>query len=213
VRPTALLFVGVLVAGCSSSKPVNMQEARRVLGTESDVRVDAEVFGDRLSAKATIALKYDITNDRPMTIAVADIIPVTSYDPDTQTVTINIGSEVPGERFLPRLIAIAPGEKKSFATTAHVNLIMPASMSPLTRLPNSLRLKVNFLGETKPFEQLLGISEKAVHDPKLANDLFPSWIERNESVVTNALPMRWSAPIEATPVLDPRATGRRRRRG
>jgi hypothetical protein len=166
-----------------------------------------------LSSTATIALKYDITNQRPMTIAVADIIPETSYDSETQTVTINIGSEVPGERFLPRLIPIAPGEKKSFSTTAHVNLIMPTATSPLTRFPNSLRLKVNFLGETKPFEQLMGITEKALHDPQLANALFPTWIERNEVVITNALPMRWSAPIEETPTIDSRTIGRRRRRG
>lgn len=212
-RIPLLLFAAVVVAGCSSTKPVNMEEARRVVGTESDVRVDAEVYGDKLSSTATIALKYDITNLRSDAIAIADIIPETSYDSDTQTVTINIGSEVPGERFLPRLIAIAPGEKKSFATTAHVNLVMPTATSPLSRFPNSLRLKVNFLGETKPFAQLLGITEKAVHDPMLANILFPTWIERNEVVVTNALPMRWSAPIEETPTIDARPTGRRRRRG
>jgi hypothetical protein len=191
-----------------------MEEARRVLGTESDVRVDAEIFGDRLASNITLALKYDITNERPTPIAVADILPVATYDADTQTVTINIGSEVPGERFLPRLIPIASGEKKSFATTAQINLMMPTASSPLTRFPNALRLKVNFLGETQPFEQLLGITEKAVHDPQLASVLFPTWIERNETVVTNALPMRWSAPIEASPVVDPRSmTGRRRRRG
>ena len=214
MRRTALLFLVVVAAGCASNKPVDLEEARRVVGTESDVRVDAEVYGDLLSASATLALKYDITNERQDSIAVADIIPETTYDADTQTVTINIGSEVPGERLLPRLIPIGPGEKKSFATTAHVNLIMPTASSPLTRYPNALRVKVNFLGETKPFEKLVGITEKAVHDPELANVLFPTWIERNEVVITNALPMRWTAPIDAMPSADPRSmTGRRRRRG
>jgi hypothetical protein len=59
----------------------------------------------------------------------------------------------------------------------------------------------------------MGITEKALHDPQLANALFPTWIERNEVVITNALPMRWSAPIEETPTIDSRTIGRRRRRG
>jgi hypothetical protein len=202
--------LAVAAAACTSSKPVNMQEARRVVGTENDVRVDAEVFSDKLMSTTTIPLKYDITNERPDAIAIADLIPEASYDPDTQTVTVSIGSEVPGAQLLPRLIRIAPGEKKSFSTSARVSIVMGRALNPNTRVPNALRLKVNFLGDTTPFQQLIAIPERGVYDPKLADELFPKWLERNETVYTNTLPMRWGFEPEPTPQVP---TGRRRRGG
>jgi len=171
-----------------------------VVGTENNVRVDAEIVGDQLERSMTLPLKYDITNSRQAPIAVADIVPETTYDPDTGTVTINIGSEVPGNMFLPRLVAIAPGEKKSFSTVARITLMVPGER-PLGRIPRAVQLKVNFLGDTKLFQQLIGITEKGVYDQKLADELFPKWVERNETVFTNALPMRWNvgAPDEPEP--------------
>lgn len=186
-----------------------MSEPRRVVGTESDVRVDAEVYGDRLGPSVNVPVKYDVTNHRQTTILIADLIPESTYDPETHTVTISIGSEIPGEEFLPRLIPIRPGEKKSFSTSAHV-VVIANTASPWVPRPNALRLKINFLGDPKPFEQLISIPEKAVRDPKLAAQLFPKWVEGNETVFTNALPMRWvTSPVEDTP--EQTAPGRRRR--
>ncbi len=207
IVPAALLFA----VACASSAPVNMEEPRRVVGTENDVRVDALIFGDRLSSSSNIPLKYDITNNRADIIAIADIVPETSYDPETQTVTVNIGSEVPGETLLPRLIPIAPGEKKSFSTVARVNIMFNNASVPYARFPNAMRVKVNFLDNTEQFKRLVSITEKGVHDPQLADQLFPAWVERNETVYTNTVPMRWTVVSEAeTP--SP-AIGRRRRRG
>src|SRR2546430_10988465 len=118
VRRYAALGLWLLLFACTSTKPVNMSEPRRVVGTESDVRVDAEVYGDRLGPSVNVPVKYDITNHRQTTILIADLIPESTYDPDTHTVTIGIGAEIPGEEFLPRLIPIRPGEKKSFSTSA-----------------------------------------------------------------------------------------------
>ena len=190
MRKLAILGV-VLLAGCASSPTVDLDEPRRVVGTEDSVRVDAQIFGERLTTNSSIRLTYDITNDRTRPIAVADIIPEASYDPDTQTVTVTIGSEVPGESLLPRLVSIAPGEKKNFSTVARVNIMVGRAATPLTRFPNALRLKLNFLNDTEVFKQLIAIPERAVHDPKLADELFPKWLERNETLYTNALPMRW----------------------
>jgi hypothetical protein len=200
----------VFLVACASTKPVNMSEPRRIVGTESDVRVDAEVYGDRLGPSVNVPVKYDITNHRKTTILIADLIPESAYDPETHTVTISIGAEIPGEQFLPRLIPIRPGEKKSFSTSAHV-VIVANTASPWIPRPNALRLKINFLGDPLPFEQLVSIPEKAVHDPKLAAQLFPKWVEGNETVFTNALPMRWvTAPADES--AEP-ATPTRRRRG
>jgi hypothetical protein len=185
-----------------------MSEPRRVVGTESDVRVDAEVYGDRLGPNVTLPLKYDVTNHRQTTILIADLIPESTYDPETHMVTISIGSEIPGEQFLPRLIPIRPGERKSFSSAAHV-VIVANPASPFVPRPNALRLKVNFLGDPMPFEKLIAIPERAVHDPELAAQLFPKWVEGNETVFTNSLPMRWiTVAEEPTPT-----TPTRRRRG
>ncbi len=181
-----------LLIGCASSAPtVDMKEPRRVVGTESDVRVDAEVYGDSITSGGAVVFKYDVTNQRSAMIAVADLVPETSYDPETQIVTVNIGTEIPGDQFLPRLILIKPGEKKSFATSARMMFI--SAQNPLNRaaIPRALRLKLNFLNETQPFVKLIEIPDKAVHDPQLAAELFPKWVDRNESVVTSSLPMHW----------------------
>ena len=203
------LLLVVVVIGCATTKPVDMKEPRRVVGTENGVRVDAEVYSDRLTPSTSLALKYDITNQRANPILVADLLPEANYDPDTQTVTVNIGTEIPGEQFLPRLIPIQSGEKKSFSTGVHVAIAVKPT-SPWQPRPNALRLKINFLGDTKSFEKLIAIPERAVHDPQLAEQLFSKWVEGNESVTTNSLPMRWTVATveETTPVAAPR-----RRRG
>lgn len=194
IRRYALPLLTALAFARCASTPVNLNESRRVLGTENDVRVDAEVWGDKLSQSTTVPFKYDVTNQRATSIAIAEMIPMANYDPETQAVTIDLGSDVPGENFLPRLVVIGPGEKRSFTSVARVNILLPASRasSPLTRYPNALQIKLNFLNDPKPFEMLVGIPERAVHDPKLATELFTKWLERNEVVLTNTLPMRWS---------------------
>lgn len=190
-------IAALLALSCTTAAPVNMQEPRRVVGTENDVRLDAEVIGDQLQTSTVISIKYDVTNRRDAAIALADINPEATYDSDTQTVTVSLGAEVPGHELVPRLITVNPGEKKSFTTSAHVNIIVgETAATPLTRFPNKLQIKLNFLGDTRPFAQVLNIPERGVHDAKLADLLFPTWLERNETIFTNSLPMRWNAPKE-----------------
>ncbi len=186
-----------------------MSEPRRIVGTESDIRVDAEIYGDKLGPNITLPMKYDVTNHRQTTILIADLLPESTYDPETHMVTVSIGAEIPGEQFLPRLIPIRPGERKSFSTAAHV-VIVANPASPWVPRPNALRLKVNFLGDSPAFEKLISIPEKAVHDPGLAAQLFPRWVEGNETVFTNVLPMRWTTVVEEP---TPAVTPARRRRG
>ena len=187
----------VAAAACSTSSPTPINESkepRRALGTENGVRIDVEIYSESLAPNSAIPLKYDITNHRTQTILVADLIPQANYDPETQTVTVNLGTEIPGENFLPRLIPIRPEERKSFSTAAHV-VIAANPGTPWTPRPNGVRVRLNFLDDTKTFAQLIEIPEKAVYDPKLAADLFQKWVENNESVVTNILPMRWQGGV------------------
>ena len=205
----------VIVFAACSTTPVDMNEPRRVVGTESAVRIDAEIRGEEIRPGSPVPVTYEITNQREHPIAIADIVPATTYDAETQTITINIGSEVPGHDLLPRLISIAPGEKKTFTTAARMAFaVQTRSADPRMRYPAALRLKVNFLGDTKPFAELIDIPEKAVADAKRANELFPAWLDRNEVVYTNTIPMRWVAfdqpPMPNTPA-PPTRPGRGRR--
>ncbi|HEX6100360.1 MAG TPA: hypothetical protein VF432_28865 [Thermoanaerobaculia bacterium] len=206
IAPAA--FALLLLTACSSSTAaVDMAEPRRVVGTESAVRVDAEIR-DPSRAGAPVAITYEITNQRTTAIAVADILPETSFDRETRTLTVSIGAEVPGTTILPRLVKIGPGEKKSFSTTARLALVLP---SPDPRVTSTmLRLKVNFLGDTAPFAELIDIPEKGIADSKRADELFPVWLEKNEAVYTNAVPVQ-AAP--ARPSLEDDASQRAPRRG
>ncbi len=185
----ALLFV----AACASTPKVDMKEPRRLVATDNDVRLDAQVKGDTLGPSTEVPIDYEVTNNRETAIAIAELIPDSTYDADTQTVTVSFGSEVPGEQLLPRLILIKPGEHKTFSSAARVNVPITelVAQNPFHRYPNGLRIRLNFLGDASPFMKLVGISERAVHDPTLAAELFPKWVEQNESVITSVLPMHW----------------------
>jgi hypothetical protein len=203
----------------SASKPaekpagVDMKEPRRMVGTENNVRIDAEIYGDSISQGASIAFKYDITNQRSSPILIADLLTQTTYDPDTRTVTIVVGSEIPGEEVLPRLLSIPSGARRSFSTGARINVQVNFG-SPWVPKPQALQIRVNFLGDPAPFLKLIDIPERAVHDRQLAAEIFPKWVEGNETVTTNALPMRWQiAPPTAIDDAQPAQPSRRRRPG
>jgi hypothetical protein len=194
LRFSALVLGVFSLAGCASTA-VDMAEPRRIVGTENSVRVDAQVSADQVAPGSYIPITYEITNQRETAIAVAELLPETTYDPDAHMFTVSIGSEVPGNELLPRLVTIAPGEKKTFSAMARVIYVRTPRQtdSQLGSEPAGLRLKLNFLSDTEPFRELIGIKEVAVADAKLADALFPLWLERNEVVYTNAIPMRWAA--------------------
>ncbi len=200
----------VCVVSCATTN-INMDEPRRVVGTENAVRIDAEIIGEEVQNGAHVPITYVITNQRTTAIAIADLIPTTAYDPETQTLTVDIGTEVPGNTLLPRLISIAPGEKKTFNTMARMVFALPRNADAHRAAPiTELRIRVNFLGDTSGgFQQLVGIPERGIADPKLADELFPIWLERNEVVYTNAVPMRWKGTGEETET--PRPTPARKR--
>lgn len=196
MKRSLALLVALLAAACATA-PVDLQEDRRVVGTENGVRLDGLVRGDVLSTSNSIPFSWDVTNERSLPIAVADIIPAASYDSESRIVTVSLGSEVPGATMLPRLISIAPGEKKTFSGTIRVQILPESPGDPHVRAERpTLHLKLNFLGDVQPFAELVGIPQKGVHDPQLADRLFPLWLDRNEVVMSNALPMRWRAPVE-----------------
>lgn len=184
VAIAAFLFV----SACSSTA-VNMAEPRRVVGTASGVRVDAEIV-DEVHAGGRVGITWQVRNDRPAPIAIADILPETTWDEETQTVTVGFGSEVPGTTILPRLMKIASGETRTFATSAVVRPRMnPKPLEARAGAATLLRLRVNFLTDIEPFARLIDITEKGIADAALADELFAAWVEKNEAVYTNAVPV------------------------
>jgi hypothetical protein len=207
-----LLFLSALLvaAGCATPR-VDLTEPRRLLGTDDDVRLDASIRTDTLSNSASLPFDYAVTNNRATAIAIAELVPMSSYDPESRVVTVTIGTEVPGEELLPRLSVIPPGQKKEFSSTAHIVIPVGGPTNPFVPRPNGVQFRLNFLGDTRPFQQLIGINERAVHDPKLAADLFNKWVEGNETLVTNVLPMHWMSRSSADDMTPDGGSGRRPR--
>ena len=85
---SALLLL--LLNACASSTAVDMAEPRRIVGTENAVRVDAQVSAEHVSPGAHIPITYEITNQRETAIAVAELIPETSYDAETRMFTVSV---------------------------------------------------------------------------------------------------------------------------
>ena len=188
------LWLAAMAGSCASANKIDMSEPTRLLGRENDVRIDAQIgsaaLSERIGPSTSLPVTYEIHNFRQSPIAVADLVSETTYDDDSRTITLNVGSEVPGNELLPRLVVVAPGESKTFSTAAHMSFPV-ANRGELTEWPETLRVKLNYLQQVKPFEKLVGIQENAVHDPQLANDLFDVWVQNNQTVITNSVPVLW----------------------
>jgi hypothetical protein len=175
----------LLTVGCSSSSPrINYSDSRRFLGRDNDVRVDAQMTTESVGTNSTLHLNYEIQNLRNDAIAVDANVVATSYDEASRTITIELGAEIPDAAKAIRLTTIASGEKKSFAASARVRLLMP-NRGPFGDYPRYVRVKLNYLNDPAIFASTAVV--------KVTNDLFPKWVETNDTVYTNALPIDWSS--------------------
>ena len=110
-----LLLVALVLTGCASG--VDLDEPRRLLGREGDIRVDAQMFGEQINPGSLVTLTYEIQNFRATPIAFSDVVAASDFDPETRTITVTLGAEVPGTP-PPRLEVIGAGEKKTFTAGA-----------------------------------------------------------------------------------------------
>ena len=185
-----LLALGlVIVSGCASTS-VDLEEPRRLLGTEDGIRVDAQIFTESVGPGSSLRMTWDIPNERAEPIAVADLIPAVSFEEGERTIVIHLGSEVPGHQLIPRLVEILPGEKKNFGGVARLNLTLPPP-TPINPYPRSIQIRVSVLSDVEPFRALIGMPENAIADSKLADEMFTQWLESIVSVRTNTLPIDW----------------------
>src|SRR4051794_6561165 len=85
----------LLTAVAAGAAKVDMADPRRAVGREDDIRIDAELAQDAVSANTKLGVVYQVQNLTNAPIAIADRICDAAYDPETQTITLSLGAEVP----------------------------------------------------------------------------------------------------------------------
>lgn len=185
-----VVTVVVLEAAAAQAAHVDMNDPRRALGREDDVRVDAQMTQDSVGVGSPISVTYQIHNLTSAPIAVADKVTDVSYDEETATITMSIGSEVPAGGAMPHLVTVAPGEKKTLAASASFNV--PVVMRAGFRgAPRYVVVKVNVLRNVEPFTPLIAQQGKTVAPLRLSDAQFDAWMEANDAIFLNAIPVRW----------------------
>lgn len=197
-KAVAPLFTAVLLisAAAAQAARIDFKDPARALGREDDVRVDAQLVGDTLSSNQPIAVNYQVQNLSTGWIAVADKVASADFDADSRTINLNIGAEVPKDGNLPHMVLIAPGEKKTFTAGAVAQVAAPNSRSPFAVIPRYVQITVNFLRDVKPFKELITRQVAAAQtEPaiRLSDAQFDAWMQANDSVVLNSLPVVWQA--------------------
>ncbi len=129
-------------------------------------------------------MNWQIQNNSSAPVAVADRIASASYDPDTATITLSIGSEVPQDGRMPHVVFIAPGEKKVFSTGATPQY-SPAALKAGMHAPRYVQIKVSILRNLTPFE-------KVNAGQVLSDAQFEQWFESNDTIFLNTVPVRFS---------------------
>ncbi|MEA2568179.1 MAG: hypothetical protein QOI24_180 [Acidobacteriota bacterium] len=177
-------YTAVLISTAAAhAAHVDMKEPRRAVGREDDIRIDAMLTQETLTSGTSIGVIYQIENLTSSTIAIADKVVDVSYDSDSHTITFAIGSEVPNAT-MPHLVLIAPGQKRVLSAGGAAHIVTPRVRSPFVSVPQQIQITVNVLRDVKPFAQL------AVAQP-ISDALFDIWVETNDSIALNALPVRW----------------------
>jgi hypothetical protein len=183
MRRSTWFLVIALTAIAADAARIDMKDPRRAVGTEDGVRIDAQLTTEFVSPRAPIGVTYQIHNLSPRTIAVADRSCEASYDSDTATITLSVGSEVPTGGEMPRLLFIRSGETRTFSAGAAVQAALHQQR---TARPAFVQIQVNVLRDATPFTALrAGVT--------LSDDDFDQWLKLNESIVLNTIPVRYRA--------------------
>ena len=189
----------VLSAVAASAAGVDMKDPRRASGREDDIRVDALILQEALTSQSGIHVTYQVRNQTGDAVAIADRISETSYDSESQTITLSIGSEVPASGSMPHVVVIGPGETKVLTGGSMLHVPVPSVRSPLTNVPRFVQIKVNVLRDLKPFERLIEQQQRAAQvAQKLDDTLFEKWVESNDAIFLNSVPVRWEAARNST---------------
>jgi hypothetical protein len=193
MRSSTWFLVLALIATGGYAATVDMNDPRRAVGSEDDVRVDAQLTSEFVSPNSPVSVTYQIQNLSSRSVAVAGGLCEASYDRDSRTITLSVGSEVPRDGEMPRLVTISPGEKRTFIVGAVLRVNVPSMRTPLTSVPAFVQIKVNVLRDVAPFVALINRQRSASAAIALSDDQFDQWLKTNESIFLNVIPVRFRA--------------------
>lgn len=187
----ALLAVITLIhAAAATAGSIDMNDPKRALGREDDVRIDAQLVRDTISPGAPIGITYQIQNLSGTNVAVAAKVSDASYDADTRTITLAVGSEVPPDGNMPQMVIIAPGEKKVLQTAATPKLSAQTMRGALAAAPRFVQVKVAIMRNLEPFAQLIKTQDGRTKR-RLSDELFEKWFECNDTIFLNSVPVQF----------------------
>lgn len=208
-RITTFTFVIAFSSAVTAAAAnVDMEDPFRAVGRENDIRVDAQLLSEIVRPGSPIAVTYQVHNLTEKAIAVAEKLCSASYDADNQTITVALGSEIPPDGNMPKMVTIAPGEKKTFAVSTTLHVALPTATARRSALPRFVQMKISVLRNLEPFAALLTRQQEAkpaVTLP-LSDQQFDEWLQGNDTIFLNSLPIRYET--KPTTSLDA-ASGRR----
>jgi hypothetical protein len=188
----AATIAAVLVSAAADAATIDMNDPLRAKGREDDVRIDAQLVTDAVSPGAPVGVTWQIQNFTDAPVAVATKAVDASYDADSQTIVLTIGSEVPQDGNMPQMVLVAPGEKKVFRCAA-TPAISPAAVRPGGGVPRYVQVKVSILRKLEPFLNLIRSQTPAARPQRLSDELFEQWFESTDTIYLNSLPVHWSS--------------------
>lgn len=193
------LFASLLLTASVAAADIDMDDPRRALGREGDVRVDAQLMRDTVTAGAPVAITYQIHNLSTSAVAVAHREIDASYDEDERTIVLAVGSEVPPDGNMPQMTLIPPGEKKVLTAAATPSLRAAAMRATMAIVPRFVQVKVAILRNVRPYMQLIQSQNGRAKQP-LSDELFEQWFESNDTIYLNSVPVRYTAPSQTSDI-------------
>lgn len=187
-----VVAITLLTTATVRAARVDFNDPRRALGREDNIKIDAEMTQDTISAGAPISVTYQVENLSDSPIAIADKVMDATFDADSQTITMTIGAEIPPGEAMPHLTTIAPGQKRSFRAGAAARIVVANVRGPFARVPRFVQIIVNVMRDITPFANLIAMQARSAVAPTLPNELFDQWVASVSSVELNTLPVRWT---------------------
>lgn len=170
---------------------VDFKDPKRAVGREDNIKVDAQLNDDTISSSSPVTITYQIENLGQAPIAVADKIADSDYDPESETITLSIGAEIPSGDTMPHLVVIKSGEKRTLTCGAFAHIATPSIRTPWTVFPRYVEIKVTVLRNVTPFVRYIEKQATSAVPQPFPTEMFDRWVEGSESVYLNAIPIRW----------------------
>jgi len=187
---TFLAIVPLQIATVASAAGIDMDNPRRSLGREGDVRIDAQLLRETVSPGTPIGVTFQIQNLSPSTVAIANEETDASFDDESRTITVVVGSEIPPDGNMPRVELIAPGETRLFRAAAMPILNGATLRSQHGRIPRFVQVKVAILRNLSAFLPLIE-RQQTKNRPRLSDQQFDQWLESNDTIFLNAVPVEF----------------------